>query len=398
MQNKKNAMDKVPNARKKADVDKSDRISDKPRKVRYAVVGLGYFSQMAILPAFLHAGKNSILTALVSDDPEKAAKLAKKYGVEKTYDYDGYNDCLKSGEIDAVYIALPNDLHKDFATRAAKVGIHVLCEKPMAVEERDCEEMIRAANEHHTRLMIAYRLHLDPANLQAVETIKSGKIGEPRIFHGAFTMQVKEGNIRTQNIHGGDNLYDLGIYCINAARYLFQEEPLEAFAFSSKSEDPRFREVDEMTSAILKFPGEKLASFTSSFGAADCGFYQVVGTKGDLRLDQAFDYAFPTKLTVTVGGKKKEKEFAKHDQVGAELLYFSRCIQNGEEPEPSGVEGQADVRIIRALHESAATGKPVAIAPLPALSRKKRPSGDQAMKVPPSKEPDLFHAEPPTQD
>lgn len=364
-------------------------------KIRYAVVGLGYFSQSAVLPAFAHAGKNSKLTALVSDDTEKAVKLAKKYGVKNIYTYDAYIECLNSGEIDAVYIALPNDMHKDFSVRAAKVGIHVLCEKPMAVTERDCEEMNRVANEHHIRLMIAYRLHMESANLQAIETIKSGKIGEPRFFQSVFSMQVKEDNIRTQAVHGGGPVYDLGVYCINAARYLFQDEPYEAIASSAKCGDPRFREIEEMASVILRFPGDRLASFTCSFGAADSASYQVVGTKGDLRLEQAYDMAFPSTLTVTVGGKKKVKEFPRHDQVAAELIYFSDCILQNREPEPSGLEGLADVRIIRAIHESAQNGTPMKIEAIP---KKARPSAEQEVKRPPGKKPELFHAEFPTQD
>jgi len=371
-------------------------VSKGPAKVRYAVVGLGYFSQTAILPAFANAGKNSRVSALISDDPAKLKKLARKYGVEKTYGYDDFDKCLAAGEIDAVLIALPNDLHKEYAVRAAKAGVHVLCEKPMAVTERECEEMIRTANEHHVKLMIAYRLHFEAATLKAIETIRAGRIGDPRFIHTAFSMQVKEGNIRVKADKGGGSMYDLGIYCINAARYLFQDEPYEVVAFSSaKDDDPRFQEVDEMTSAILRFPGERMASITSSFGASDFALCSVVGTKGELRLDPAFDYAFPIKLDITVDGKTKSKEFPKKDQVAAEIVYFSDCVLTGKEPEPSGVEGLADIRIIRAIHESSRAGKPVAIE---RVEKRKRPTGKMEINLPPVKKPELFHADKPTQD
>src|SRR5438105_2516048 len=145
------------------------------QKIRYAVVGLGYISQAAVLPAFRHA-ENSELTALVSDDPEKLEKLSRNYDVRHTYTYEQYDECLRSGQIDAVYIALPNSLHRDYTVRAARAGIHVLCEKPMALSEQDCRAMIEAAETNHIKLMIAYRLHFEPTHLQAIEIIQSGKI------------------------------------------------------------------------------------------------------------------------------------------------------------------------------------------------------------------------------
>lgn len=366
------------------------------KKTRYAVVGLGYFAQAAVLPAFAHAGKNSELAALVSDDAEKLKKLARKYGVKTTCDYSGYDALLAGGEIDAVYIALPNDMHRDFAVRASMAGIHVLCEKPMAVTERDCEDMIRAASEHHAQLMVAYRLHIDEATLAAIETVKSGKIGEPRFFNSAFSMQVKEDNIRTRDERGGGPLQDLGIYCINAARYLFQDEPFEAGAVATRAkDDPRFQEVDETVSAILRFPGDRQATFTCSFGAGDTSWLSVVGTKGNISLDSAYDYAFPAVLETTIGEKTKSKTFGKKDQVGGEIAYFSDCILNGKEPEPSGAEGLADVRIIRAIQESIKSGKPVSIE---RVEKRKRPSKEMQVDKPPSDKPELFHAESPTQD
>jgi predicted dehydrogenase len=295
-----------------------------------------------------------------------------------------------------VYLVLPNDMHRDFSVRASKAGIHVLCEKPMAVTERDCEDMIRAANEHHTRLMIAYRLHIDEATLHAIETIKSGKIGEPRFFNSAFSMQVKEDNIRVQSERGGGPLPDLGIYCINAARYLFQDEPFEAIAAAARpKDDPRFKEVDESVSAILRFPGDRQATFTCSFGAGDTSWFSVVGTKGDICLDSAYDYAFPAVLETTIGGKTKSKTFGKKDQVGGEIAYFSDCVLKGIEPEPSGAEGLADIRIIRAIQESIASGKPVSIE---RVEKRKRPSKEMQVDKPPSDKPELFHADSPTQD
>jgi predicted dehydrogenase len=367
--------------------------TEKP-KIRYAVVGLGYIAQVAVLPTFAKA-KNSKLVALVSGDSTKLKKLSKKYEVPLTYSYDEYDDCLKSGEVDAVYIALPNSMHRDYTVAACRAGIHVLCEKPMAVTESECEDMIRAASENDVKLMIAYRLHFEEANLKAVELAQSGKLGDLRVFNSVFTMQVKKGDIRLKKDLGGGTLYDIGIYCINAARYIFQAEPLEVTAFSANNGEERFEEVDEMTSAILRFPDERLAAFTSSFGAADISAYQVVGTEGHLRVDPAYEFAEALKHHLTIKGKTRERTFPKRDQFAPELLYFSDCILNGKTPEPSGKEGLADVRIIRALYQSASTGEPIKLA---AFERKTRPTIEQEIHEPPVKKPELVRAASPTRE
>lgn len=383
-----------PKPRKKSPQDRSP--GRERTKVRYAVVGLGYFAQGAVLPAFAHA-RNSRITALISDDPVKMKKLARKYGVGKTYTYEQYQECLASKEVDAVYITLPNHLHKEYAVRAARMGVHVICEKPMAPTEKDCEEMIREAREHDVRLMIAYRLHFEPANLKAVEIANSGKLGETRYFQSSFSMQVKPDNIRVTEApgEGGGPLFDIGVYCINAARYIFRDEPQEAFAFAASKDEPRFQKVHEMFSAVLRFPGERLASFTCSFGAADMASYRVVGTKGDLLMESAYEYAMPIKQRITIGGKSKEATFKKKDQIAPELVYFSDCVLEGKEPEPSGTEGLADVRIVRALQESARTGRPVKLG---RFEKPQRPAPEQAMQRPPVDKPQLVHAEGPSRE
>jgi glucose-fructose oxidoreductase len=372
--------------------------SKRRRRVRYAVVGLGHIAQAAILPAFSHARRNSELAALVSGDPAKRRELSERYGVprERCYDYEHYAECLESGAVDAVYIAVPNQRHRDFSVRAAEAGKHVLCEKPMAVTERECEDMVEAAERYGVRLMVAYRLHFDRANLEAIEAVRSGKLGEPRLFDSVFTMQVRDGNIRLGPPEtGGGPLYDIGIYCVNAARYLFRAEPSEVFGFSATIGDRRFSNTPEMFSAILRFPVERLAAFTCSFGAADSGWYQVGGTKGVMRLDPAYEYAAPLKLELTIDDKTTRKSFPKRDQFAAELLYFSDCVLQDRQPEPSGREGLADVRIIRALHESASTGRPVT---LPDFERHHRPTLALAEDQPPVKMPEVVHAEAPSEE
>jgi predicted dehydrogenase len=363
-------------------------------RVRYAVVGLGYISQVAVLPAFRHARKNSELAALVSGDAKKLEKLGGQYDVEGRYGYAQFEELLQSGSIDAVYIALPNHMHREYAVAAAQAGIHVLCEKPMAVDEEECEEMIDAARGMNVRLMIAYRLHFELANLNAIQTVRSGRLGDIRAFNSIFSMQVAPGNIRLGPIErGGGTLYDIGIYCINAARYLFQAEPIEVFGCTATREDRRFKESDEMTTAILRFPEDRLATFTASFGAASESTYEILGTKGRLRMENAYEMVEPMTLEIVVDEKKRRRRFAKRDQFAPELLYFSDCVLQQKNPEPSGREGLADVRIIRALYESARVQLPMKIEP---VEKGARPTIRQEIHRPPVEEPELIGAQSPS--
>ncbi len=365
----------------------------KNRKVRYAVVGLGYISQIAILPAFAHARANSTLTALVSGDPKKLKSLSRKYGTKYNYSYEQYADCLASGEIDAVYIALPNHMHRAYTDAAARAGIHILCEKPMALEEADCQAMIAEVERSKVKLMIAYRLHFERGNLHAVEYVNSGKLGEPKVITSTFSQQVKPGNSRLKKDVGGGAVYDMGVYCINAARYLFRAEPEEVFAWNFGHDNQRFREVPATTTGLLKFPGDRFASFTCSFGVTDRSIFEVIGTKGVLKMDPAYEMVESLKTEITHGERKQKKTFAKRDQFAAELVYFSDCVLNDRKPEPSGEDGLADVRIIQALLKSAEENRPVSLKK-PSVPR--RPSMRQEITRPPvRKPPQLINAQAP---
>ncbi|HEX7667660.1 MAG TPA: Gfo/Idh/MocA family oxidoreductase [Polyangiaceae bacterium] len=348
-------------------------------KIRYVVVGLGNIAQVAVLPAFAHAKENSELVGLVSSDPEKLAELSKKYGVEAVGPYEDFENVVRRSQANAVYVALPNAMHRTMTERAAALGLHVLCEKPMAVTVEDCEAMIAATRAANVKLMIAYRLHFEAANLSAIDRIRKGEIGEPRIFSSVFSQQVREGDIRTRGEMGGGAIYDMGIYCINAARYLFRDEPLEILATQVRDHDTRFQGVDESTTAILVFAGGRTAQLTASQGAADVSEYRVVGTKGDIRLDPAFGYATGLDEFLTIDGKTKKEGFSKRDQFAPELVYFSDCILGNTQPEPSGEEGLCDVRILRAIEASAKSGQKVRLAP---FHREERPNLRLEMKKP----------------
>ena len=364
------------------------------RKVRYAVVGLGHIAQVAVLPAFRNAA-NSELFALVSGNSEKLEKVGKKYVLDHLYSYEDYSRALSN--VDAVYLALPNHLHREYAVRAAAAGVHVLCEKPMAVTSEDCQAMIEAAKQNHVKLMIAYRLHFEAGNLEAIRLAKGGKLGDVRIFSSEFAQQVADNNVRVTEpvARGGGPVYDMGVYCINAARYLFGSEPTEVFAVTANNGDKRFQRVEEMTSVVMRFPEERLATFTCSFGAADIGRYALIGTKGILRFDPAYEYAMAIKQEVTRDEKTKTRTFPKRDQFAAQIVYFSDCILKDKEPEPSGLEGLADVRIVEAIYESARTRKAVRI---PELPHRKRPAITQEIHRRAHGKPEVIQVKPPSRE
>jgi len=357
-----------------------------------AVIGQGHFAQAAVLPAIVQL-PGVELSALVSGSPHKLRELGDRYDVRTLCDYTQLDELFAMRKIDAVYIAVPNDLHAEMTLIAARHGVHVMCEKPMAPTEAECMQMIRACETRGVKLMVAYRLHFEAANLVAIEVARGGEIGDPRIFSSVFSMQVREGNVRTQPRRGSGPIYDIGVYCINAARYLFRAEPIEVTATKLSGNDARFTCVDEAYAVTLRFPQERVAQFTCSFGAADRASYQVVGTEGSLTLDNAYEYALEMKLRVEGTHGVKTRTFTKRDQIAAEIEYFAKCIRDNIDPEPSGWEGLADVRIIQAVQSAARFGRSVPIDPIP---RRSRPDLGQEIRIAAHELPPLVDVERPT--
>lgn len=351
------------------------------RKVRYAVVGAGWIAQEAFMPAVAQTG-NSEITAIVTGDPKKARALGRYYGVRHTYHYDDYDRMLADGIADAIYLALPNTMHRDYTVRAAKAGLHVLCEKPMAPTEADCKAMIKAAKDGGVKLMIAYRLHFEPATVEAIELVRRGRIGEPRIFSSVFAQQVSGRNHRTKGALWAGPLPDMGCYPLNAVRHIFAAEPIEAMAFGSRNGEARFSEVEEMVTVMLRFPGDRIATFTASYGAESVDEYRIVGTKGNLLVQPAFMFGTGLGHRLTVGGRTRERKFREIDQFGAETKYFSECILRNRDPEPDGEEGLADVRAMLAIEKAMKTGRP---QPIRSPERPVHPARAQVRLVKPTK-------------
>jgi len=350
-------------------------------RVRFAVVGAGWIAQEAFMPAVAQT-PNATIAAIVSASSDRAAKLAAFHGVGHVCDYAGYDALLASGLVDAVYIALPNSQHAEYAIRAARAGRHVLVEKPLATTEAECEAMIAAAVEGGVHLMTAYRLHNEPGTVRVLERIRAGEIGDPRLFSAVFSFVQQPGNHRLDAGHWGGPLQDIGVYCLNAARHIFAAEPVEAVAVTSHGTgEAMFAQVEESIAAILRFPHGRIAQFIASFGADAVDCYHVGGTAGSITLDPAMRFETATQARLRHGEASTIETFPRTDQFAGQVAYFADCILSGQPPEADGFEGLADVRALRAIERAARTGQP---QPIDSPPRPSRPTADMVRLLPPT--------------
>lgn len=340
------------------------KLPDPPpeKKAGWAIVGLGKLAIEEVLPAFAQC-KLSKVTALVSGHPDKAKRLAAVYGVDAKhiYDYERYDRLADDPTVDAVYNILPNSMHAEYTIRALKAGKHVLCEKPMAANVEECERMIAAARDAKRKLMVAYRLRYEPFNMTAIALCRKQAFGELKLIEAANDQNVKAPNIRLSKALAGGPVEDVGIYCLNAARYLTDEEPIEVSAYAHQPKtDPRFREVAESVAFTLRFPSGLLASCSCSFGTAENRRLRVTGTTGHLTLDQAFAYR-GQEMFLNLGDGPKKMNLTPVNHFAAEMDHFSECVLNNTPVRTPGEDGLADMRVIAAIAESARTGRSVSL-------------------------------------
>ncbi|MFD1952052.1 Gfo/Idh/MocA family protein [Sphingomonas arantia] len=359
-------------------------------KVRYAVVGAGDISQASLMPGIAHTG-NSVLAAIVTDDPVKAEALAKSYGLDQVTNYAGYADLLASGKIDAVYIATPNWRHAEFAVPALAAGIHVLCEKPLEISVDRAREIQDAANRSAAKLMVAYRLHFEPATLDAITRIRAGELGDLTTFTSCFAQMVDPANHRAQNGLLAGPLFDMGPYPINAIRYLFDEEPVAVeSAIGTRQPGNDLGDLDDTVAVVLRMPGDRLASFTVSYYANRTDSFTIAGTKGSIHMSPAYGFGQGLEQTRTIGEDQSHETFKATDQFGGELRYFSDCILNNRDPEPDAEEGIADLRVVEGIVEALKTGQRVE---LPPFTRARRIDPDaQVQTLSAIKKPETVHA------
>ncbi|HEY4240657.1 MAG TPA: Gfo/Idh/MocA family oxidoreductase [Kofleriaceae bacterium] len=361
------------------------------KKVRYAFVGLGDIAQAAMLPGVAHTG-NSEVTALVTGDAKKAEEIGKQYGVSAAYPYAQFDALLRSGAIDAIYLATPNWRHAEFILPALAAGVHVLTEKPLEVSTALCRQIVDAQRASRAKLMVAYRLHFEPATLDLIARVRAGELGDVHLFTATFSQLVDPQNHRVLYGDLAGPVLDMGPYPVNAARYIFGDEPIEVVSATAGRRG--FRELDDTVAATLRFPGDRIAQFVVSYFGAPCNAYTVVGTRGIAVMDPGFTYGKPLELHVSHDGEAAHERHRNVDQFGGELRYFSECILEGRDPEPDAEEGFADMRVLEGVLAAVKTGAPVLLPPFQRV-RRIDPAG-QLQELRPRKPKPLVHAASPT--
>jgi len=336
----------------------ASRAAEDDRRIGYCIVGLGRISMDHFMPA-VKMSSHARITGIVSGHREKAEKIAAEYGVPPSsiYDYRNCDRMADNKDIDAVYIALPNSMHAEYTVRAAKAGKHVLCEKPMATSVDDCQRMIAACRRAERKLMIAYRCHLEPTNLHAIQIIRDGKLGTLQAIESAFGFPIAPGEWRlSKKMAGGGPLMDVGIYSLNACRYLTGEEPVSVEGYASVTDhDGRFAEVEENLSWTMKFPSGVVASCSTTYGGVMAGYFRVHGSQAEMVALPAFNYDGMHLEVSAYGSPTLSESNPAHDpyQFIAEADHFAECILENKVPVTTGEEGLRDMRLIAEIYRSA---------------------------------------------
>jgi predicted dehydrogenase len=335
------------------------------KKLGFAIVGLGKFGAGQLLRS-LPECKYARPTALVSGHPDKAKSLAGQYGIpeKNIYNYENFDSIKDNPDVDVVYVVLPNSMHCEYTVRAAKAGKHVMCEKPMAINAAECQQMVDACKQANRKLMIGYRLRYDPYHIKAIELTQSKKFGPARMIEAGFAFNIGPDQWRAdKQLAGGGPVMDLGVYCLNACRYLTGEEPASVSAqiVMPDKDDARFKNgCDAQMAWTMKFTSGVLAACTTSYTHAGENHYTVRAEKGQIRMDPAYSYG-GLKLVTRSGRNEENLEFPQINQFAAEMDHFARCVLDNKEPLTPGEEGLKDMKVIDALYNSAAEGKTVSL-------------------------------------
>jgi predicted dehydrogenase len=331
------------------------------KKLGVALCGLGGLSTNQIAPA-LQKAKHLRLAGVVSGDMQKAKQWQTKYNLSERslYTYDSMHRMADDPDIDIVYVVTPNALHLDHTLAAAKAGKHVFCEKPMEISVERCQKMIDACKKADRLLGIGYRCQSEPHHLECIRIAREKELGNIKVIEGGFGITVGDPDQwrLKKALSGGGALMDVGIYLLQATRYLTGEEPVLVTALEAKTDPKKFAEVDETVTWTATFPSGVVAYCGTSFNTSLMSRFRVQTDRGWFGMEPAFNY----------GGLKAQRsdgkplQFPQVDQFATELDEFAQCILDNKPTKVSGEEGMQDVKILTAIYESIRTGKAVKLA------------------------------------
>ena len=314
----------------------------------WGILGPGYVATRAVIPAIQHVSNAHIL-AIASSNKERAQTASNQFSIERTY--NGYQALLDDPDIHAVYISLPNHLHREWTIRAAQAGKHILCEKPLAMNASECDEMIAVCQDAHVLLMEAVMYRFHPRIIHLKRMLTANELGDLRFLHAAFSFPFNASdNYRAYPEFGGGALLDVGSYCVNAARWLIGSEPQDIQAHIAYR-----RKLDVSTSAMLHFEGDVFAHIQCSFAAAEHQVIEVVGSTGVVTAPLAFTAwrEDSTVLMVQRGAAFDRIEFAPADPYQAMAAHFTDCVLGQASLLFPPRDGHATVSIVDTLKDVA---------------------------------------------
>ena len=341
----------------------------RPDSVGFAIVGLGGYALNQMMPRFVESDRAHI-AALVSGNPEKLARVGDAYGVpaDARYSYADFDRIAADRRVDAVYVVLPTGLHAEWVVRAFAAGKHVLCEKPMALSAAECERMIAAGTRANKKLMIAYRVHFEPYNIEAMRLMREKAVGDIRLLRAEMSYRsgptTPAENWRfARALAGGGPLEDYGLYGLQAILYLSGEMPesISATTFSPAG-DPRFSEIFAHVGAQLRFPSGAVGQLATSYDSHGINAAQVRGTTGALIMDSATGYG-GQKVRIEGQNARELSSGNPGVQFAGQLTHFAEAIRDGVPIRTPGEMGLRDLRLIEAIYAAAAGGRTVRLAP-----------------------------------
>lgn len=331
------------------------------KKLGWALVGLGSLSEHQLAPALLKT-KHSRLAAIVTGTPEKAGEWKSKYSIPDShvYSYENFDRIADNPDVDVVFIVLPNSMHEEFTIRAAKAGKHVFCEKPMANTADECRRMIAAVKAAGKQLGVGYRCQFEPHHRECMRLAREKVFGPLKFIEAGFGFQIgdpAQWRLR-KDLAGGGALMDVGVYALQACRYLTGEEPVEITAQETKTDPVKFAEVDETISWSMKFPSGVLASVMTTYAFNGANFFTAICQNGRFGMDPAYSYGGLKGWTSKPGVKI---EFPATDHFEVEMDAFSKAILDNRPFAPAGEEGLKDLLAVEAIYRSIEEGKTVKV-------------------------------------